>query len=134
MDCPGRTVVVTVRNPGGATQDYTVETDDGAAPKGDRIGAGQSRTTRLTLREDRRTRITVTWRNEPVEQVSRTANCRRAATSSPTPDDELPHTGPGDGVLWARAATGAAAMVTGAIIFWYGGIWPRRRDRVFDKG
>jgi len=133
VDCPSRTVVVTVRNRGDAVQDYTVETDDGAAPKGDRIDAGQSRTTRLTLREDRRTRITVTWRNEPVEQATRTANCRRTASSSPEPE-ELPHTGPGDGVLWARAATGVAAMITGAIIVWYGGIWPRRRERIFDKG
>lgn len=133
VECPSRTVVVTVRNVGDAAQDYTVETDDGTAPKGDQIGPGQSRTTRLTLREDRRTRVTVTWRNEPVEQVTRTANCRRAATSSPEPDEELPYTGPGDGVLWARAATGVAAMITGAIIVWYSGIWPRRREQIFDK-
>jgi outer membrane biosynthesis protein TonB len=132
VDCPGRTVEVTVRNTGTATQDYTVETNDGATPKGDRIGAGQTRTTRLTLRENRRTKVTVTWRNEPVEQAARTADCRRAPVNGP-PDDELPNTGADSGVLWARAITGLAAMITGVIVFWYGGIWPRRREQIFAK-
>lgn len=132
VDCPDRTVEVTVRNTGTATQDYTVETNDGTAPKGDRITAGQTRTMQLTLREDRRTKVTVTWRNEPVEQATRTADCRRDPVDSP-PDDELPHTGPESGVLWARAITGVAALITGVIVFWYGGIWPRRREQVFAR-
>ncbi|WP_103936705.1 hypothetical protein [Thermomonospora echinospora] len=123
---------MTVRNTGTTTQDYTVETNDGTAPKGDRIAAGQTRTTQLTLREDRRTRVTVTWRNEPVEQATRTADCRRSPVGAPT-DEELPHTGADSGVLWARAITGIAALITGVIVFWYGGIWPRRREQVFAK-
>lgn len=130
VDCPGRTVEVTVRNTGTTPQDYTIETDDDSPPKGDRLEAGRTRTTELPLREDRRTRVTVTWRNEPVKRATRTADCRRAAPAR----EELPHTGSDSGVLWTRTITGVAAMITGAIIFWYGGIWPRRRERVFpDK-
>jgi hypothetical protein len=132
--CPERSVDVTVSNRSNAPQDYTIETDDGAAPRAGSIPAGGTRMTSVTLREDRRTRITVTWRNEPVERETHTANCRRTATADPDPDpttappDRLPNTGANDGVLIARTATGVAAMVTGVIIFWYGGIWPRRRD------
>lgn len=138
--CPGRTLRVTVANPSAVAQDYTVETDDGAVSRAGTVPARGNRTTVLTLREDRRTRVTVTWRNEPVRRETHTANCtRRTPTAEPEPtnppEERLPNTGPDSAVLWARAATGLGAMVTGLIIFWYGGIWPRRRDaKVFaDK-
>ncbi|REE98626.1 hypothetical protein [Thermomonospora umbrina] len=135
VSCPDRTIRVTIRNRTRIVHDFTLETDGSTAPKGDRIAAGQSRTVELTLREDRRTRVTVTWRNEPVVTVTRTANCRSRSpvAGDPSPDDRLPHTGADSDVLWARAATGLAAMVTGVIIVWYGGVWPRRREQVFAK-
>lgn len=141
VDCSGvgRKVVVSVENQGTIPQDYTVETDDGLAPKGDRIPGKTTQTVTVNLREDRRTWITVKWRNEQVKRERRTANCTRAATS-PSPDqspgkspDRLPHTGSDTAVIWARTATGVGAMITGLIIFWYGGIWPRRRDPIFSK-
>jgi hypothetical protein len=141
--CPGRTVQVTVRNIGPRTEDFAIERNDGTAAEPGRIAARQTRSTTVTLREDRRTTIEVTLRNEQVRSRSVTANCRTASPTpddsdeaSPTasPDDQLPRTGPDDAMLWARAATGGAAMVTGAIIFWYGGIWPRRREHIFGGG
>ncbi|MBX6766681.1 MAG: hypothetical protein IRY90_05955 [Actinomadura rubrobrunea] len=132
VDCPARTVDVTVRNTGKGTEDYAIERNDGSAAVAGRLAPGASRTTVLTLREDRRTRVEVTWRNRPVRKRTITADCRRAAPE-PSPTDKLPHTGSDSAVLWARAATGTAAMLTGAIIFWYGGIWPRRREQIFAK-
>ncbi|MFC9969801.1 hypothetical protein ACFVH6_02735 [Spirillospora sp. NPDC127200] len=133
--CPGRTVEVTVRNAGSQAEDFAIVRDDGSASVPSRVAAGASRSTTVTLREDRRTQIQVTWKNEPLRTQYRTANCKKAAPGpSRTPREELPHTGADDGVLWARTATGAAAMVTGLIIFWYGGIWPRRRDKALTAG
>lgn len=143
VSCPGRTVRVTVANTSSSPQDYTVETDDGSASRGGTVPARGSRTTVMTLREDRRTRISVTWRNEPVREERHTANCVRPSpseesgpTEEPEPTrspDRLPRTGP-DSAMWARTATGVGALVTGLIVFWYGGIWPRRRDaEVFGR-
>jgi hypothetical protein len=150
VSCPARTVQITIRNTGQRAEDYAIERNDGAPSDPGRIPAGQTRTERLRLTEDRRTTIQVTWRNQPMRTRMTTANCSTATptpdetdepTEEPTdepspeptatPDDELPRTGPEDNLVWARAATGGAAMVTGVIIFWYGGIWPRRRDKVF---
>jgi hypothetical protein len=62
---------------------------------------------------------------------------RRADCSTPSqtqepvpPQENLPRTGPTDAGTFAKVATGVAAMVTGVIVFWYGGIWPRRRDQI----
>ncbi|MFB4313118.1 hypothetical protein [Actinomadura sp. 21ATH] len=135
VECPSRQVRITIRNTGPQNADYAIERNDGSEAVPGRIGAGASRTSTVQLREDRRTRIQVTYRNQPVETKTVTANCRRAeAAPAPTdsPEDELPRTGP-DSALWARAATGGAAMITGLIILWYGGIWPRRREQVFAK-
>jgi hypothetical protein len=135
--CPARTVQVTIRNTGPRAEDFAIERNDGTAAAPGRIAPGQTRTLTVTLREDRTTTLQVTLRNEPVRTRPVTANC---STPTPTPDDtdeteepddELPRTGPDDTALWARAATGGAAMITGVIIFWYGGIWPRRREHIF---
>ncbi|WP_157431641.1 hypothetical protein [Actinomadura hibisca] len=136
MLCPARTVEITVRNSGSQAEDFAIVRDDGSASVPSRVAAGATRSTTVTLREDRRTQIQVTWKNEPLRTQYRTANCKKKATPAPsrTPRDELPHTGADDTVLWARTATGAAAMVTGLIIFWYGGIWPRRRDKTLTAG
>lgn len=131
VQCPGRTVEVTVRNTGSQTENFAVERNDGSPAVARSIGAGATRTVTVRLREDRSTRIQVTWKNEAQLSRTRKANC---TTAKPTPEPtrtQLPRTGPDDAVLWARAATGGAAMITGLIIFWYGGIWPRRRDSSF---
>jgi hypothetical protein len=126
--CPGRSVSVTVANVGAQTEDFAIE-QDGSATVADRIGPKTTRTTKITLKEDRATTVAVTWRNEPVKSAERKANCVK---KSPRPET-LPHTGPDDATLYARIATGVAAMITGVIIFWYGGIWPRRRDPMLLK-
>ncbi|MQY06757.1 hypothetical protein [Actinomadura macrotermitis] len=134
--CPARKVDVTVRNSGSRSENYAIERDDDSAATPGTIAAGASRTTTLTLREDRRTRLQVTWKNEPVMAKTLTANCKHRSTAAPAPTrkpTKLPHTGPDNALLWARAATGGAAMITGLIIIWYGGIWPRRREQVFGR-
>ncbi|MEU5877612.1 hypothetical protein [Spirillospora sp. NPDC047279] len=128
VTCPGRTVRVTIRNKGAQTEDYAIERNDGSASAPGTITAGSTKTVSVTLREDRATRIEVTRANDTVLVRTRTANCRTAP-----PPEALPETGADDTVLWARAVTGGAAMLTGVIIFWYGGIWPRRRENVFSK-
>lgn len=131
--CPGRTVAVTIKNVGGQTEDYTIE-QNGSARIADRLGAGASRTASLTLREDRATTVAVAWKNQAIRSLERRANCTRTSAPPANAGDELPRTGPDNAATWARAATGIAAMITGIIIFWYGGIWPRRREQIFpDK-
>jgi hypothetical protein len=124
--CPGRSVLVTVVNHGNGTEDYAITTD-GSISVADRIPAGATRKSTLTVKEDHATTIAVTWHNVPVKSLDRTAHCIRNA-----PGKALPHTGPDSGVIVARIATGVAAMLTGLIIFWYGRIWPGRRDKMFD--
>jgi hypothetical protein len=135
VQCPGRTVKVTVRNSGSSTINYAIERNDGSSAEPYTVGSGATREHTVTLREDRSTRIQVTQDNEPILMKTRKANCKTAATHSPSkkPPSSLPRTGADDTVLWARGLTGGAAMITGIIIFWYGGVWPRRRDQVFAK-
>jgi hypothetical protein len=124
--CPGRTVLVSVTNTGRETEDYAITTD-GSISVADRIPAGVTRRSTLNLREDHTTTISVTLHNVPVRTLDRHANCSRK-----TPDQTLPHTGPDSGLIFARIATGLAAMLTGVVIFWYGRLWPRRHDKMFD--
>ncbi|GAA1777726.1 hypothetical protein GCM10009735_04680 [Actinomadura chokoriensis] len=132
MSCPERTVNVKIRNTGTQTEDFSVERDDGGAAEPGQIRPGTTRTVSVKLREDRRTDLAVTWANKRIETKAVKANCKKAGAGAPTetPPGNLPHTGP-DTVLWARAATGVGIILTGAIIFWYGGIWPRRREKMF---
>lgn len=133
VSCPAGTVKVTVRNTGKRNEDFGVEKNDGSAAIPGQIRANSTRSVAVEVREDRRTRITVNWANKRIESKTVKANCEKAgAAPTKTPPEELPHTGP-DAVLWARGATGVAIIVTGAIIFWYGGIWPRRRDQIFPE-
>ena len=124
--CPGRTVLVSVANEGRQTEDYAITTD-GSISVADRIPAGATRRSTLNVKEDRATTIAVTWHNVPVQSLDRTANCVHKG-----PGQTLPHTGPDSGLIFARIATGLAAMLTGIVIFWYGRQWPRRRDKMFD--
>ncbi|TDD77658.1 hypothetical protein E1293_26040 [Actinomadura darangshiensis] len=133
--CPARTANVRLRNTGTRKEDFSIEKNDDSAAAPGTIGPGQTRTVAVKLREDRSTRVTVRWANKRIESGTLKANCKKAGGAAPseTPPSSLPHTGPDD-VLWARAATGGAVILTGAIIFWWGGIWPRRRERMFaDK-
>lgn len=132
VSCPERTVNVKVRNTGTKAEDFSIERDDGGAAVPGQIRPNNTRTVAIELREDRRTDLTVTWANKRIDAKTVKANCKKAGAGAPTetPPGNLPHTGP-DTVLWARAATGVGIILTGVIIFWYGGIWPRRRDKMF---
>lgn len=136
VSCPARTVNVTVRNTGAQSEDFGIEKNDDTAAIPGEIRPKATRTVAVKLREDRATRVTVNWANKRIETRTVKANCKKAgaepAPSKTPPPTSLPHTGP-DTMLWARAATGVGVILTGAIIFWYGGIWPRRRDQVFAK-
>jgi hypothetical protein len=123
--CPGRTVQVTVANDGQRTEDYAITTD-GSIAVADRIPAGATRKSTVNVREDHTTSIAVTWHNVPVRSTDRTANCAGHHAKA------LPHTGVDSGLVYARVATGVAALLTGVIIFWYGRLWPRRRSKMFD--
>jgi hypothetical protein len=127
--CPGRTVLVSVANTGRQTEDYAITTD-GSISVADRIPAGTTRRSTLNVKEDHTTTISVTLHNVPVQTLDRHANCVR---TSPGPARTLPHTGPDSGLIFARVATGLAALLTGIVIFWYGRQWPRRRDKMFDE-
>ncbi|GAA4231383.1 hypothetical protein GCM10022254_28380 [Actinomadura meridiana] len=123
-----------MRNTGNKTEDFGIEKNDDTAAIPGQIRPDSTRTVAVRVREDRRTRITVNWANKRIGTRTVKANCDKAA-AAPTPTkkpDKLPHTGP-DATVWARAATGVGVILTGAIIFWYGGVWPRRRDQVFPK-
>lgn len=126
--CPGRSVLVSVANRGRNTEDYAITTD-GSISVADRIPAGATRKSTLTIKEDHATTISVTWHNVPVKTLDRTAHCVREA-----PGHALPHTGPDRGMVVARIATGVAAMLTGLIIFWYGRLWPGRKEKMFGDG
>jgi hypothetical protein len=119
-------VLVAVTNNGDGTEDYAITTD-GSISVADRIAPGATRRSTLTVKEDHATTIAVTWHNVPVKSLDRTAHCARNA-----PGHALPHTGPDSGMIIARIATGVAAMLTGLIIFWYGRLWPGRREKMFD--
>jgi len=130
VQCPARTVTVRVQNVGRQAVDYSIEQDN-TPTVADRLGAGASRTSRLTLDEDDNTRIAVVWNDRTVRSATREANCSKPEQAPPPDENEnLPRTGPADAATFAKVATGVAAMITGVIIFWYGGIWPRRRDAV----
>ena len=133
VSCPAGTVNVTIRNTGQRNEDFAVEKNDDTASIPGEIRANSTRTVAVELREDRATRVTVNWANKRIDTKTVKANCEKAgAAPTRTPPEELPNTGP-DAVLWARAATGVGIILTGAIIFWYGGIWPRRRDPMLPK-
>ncbi|QFG24313.1 hypothetical protein [Actinomadura sp. WMMB 499] len=130
--CPERTVPVRVRNTGGKPADFSVEKNDDTAAIPGRLAAGESRTVDVEVREDRRTRVRVAWANDRIASETVEANCTGAGSPGDDPS-ELPYTGQDDGVLWARGATAFAALVTGLIIFWYGGVWPRRKEKMLRK-
>ncbi|MGH3242403.1 MAG: hypothetical protein ACRDNL_18650 [Spirillospora sp.] len=137
VSCPASTVTVTVRNNGTKTENFKIVKNDGTAATSGQIRPDSTRTVAVRLREDRGTRITVSWADRRIGLRSVKANCDKAGgapapTPTKKPPAKLPHTGPDD-LVWARAATGVGIILTGAIIFWYGGIWPRRRDQVFAK-
>jgi hypothetical protein len=131
--CPGPEVTVKVTNSGTATEDYTIE-QDGQIALADRVGPMSTRSNPLTLKEGQSTKIAVTWRNKPLHTVTRTANCAAKPPARTKPTTNLPHTGPDSAGIYAKIATGVAAMITGLIIFWWGGTWPRRRDHMFAGG
>ncbi|HEY7484308.1 MAG TPA: hypothetical protein VH912_07565 [Streptosporangiaceae bacterium] len=125
VQCPARSVTVKVNNVSNTKQNYTIE-QDGSPVVSDQLGSGSSRTSKLSLKEDDSTKVAVVWNDRTLKSTTRTANCTHAAP----PPENLPHTGPSTAVTFARVATAVGALITGAIILWYGGLWPRRREQV----
>lgn len=133
VTCPASTVRVTIRNTGTKTENFRIQKNDDTAAIPGEIRANSTRSVAVEVREDRDTSITVNWANKRIQSKTVKADCEKAgAAPTKKPPEELPNTGP-DAVLWARGATGVAVLLTGAIIFWYGGIWPRRRDKIFPE-
>lgn len=122
-------MTVRVENVGNRAVDYSIEQDD-TTTIDDHLEPGGVRTNRLTLSEDQSTTVAVVWNERTLRSATRRANC---TTPEPAPPQEnLPRTGPEDALVVAKVATGVAAMITGVIIFWYGGVWPRRRDQILQ--
>jgi hypothetical protein len=131
VQCPSRSVTVKVVNAGAQAADYTIR-QDGTPTVADRVERGQSRTTKITLKENQSTKVAVVWNDRTIESTTRKANCTTPTpreTETP-PGANLPRTGPASSATYAKVATGVAAMITGVIVFWYGGIWPRRREQI----
>jgi hypothetical protein len=122
-------VQVTVANHARQAEDYAILTD-GSIAVADRIPAGASRRSTVTVAEDHTTTIAVTWNNVPVKSLDRHANC--VGAHHRTSPRALPLTGPDRGTIIARVATALAVIVTGFIVFWYGRLWPGRHDKMFD--
>jgi hypothetical protein len=132
VGCPGGKVAITVTNKGQQTEDYAVTLDE-ATVLADRVPPRGQRKTEVEVRENESAKIEVLWGGEAVLSVNRKTDCvRKKERKDPDGAGTLPRTGPDDSGLFAKAATGVAAMVTGVIIFWYGSIWPRRRTRIFE--
>ncbi|MGI8329006.1 hypothetical protein ACRYCC_03515 [Actinomadura scrupuli] len=131
--CAGPEITVKVTNSGVVTEDYTIE-QDGQVALADRVGPLGTRSNPLMVKEGQVTKIVVTWRNKPIQTVTRTVDCATEPPARKSPPENLPRTGADDAELYAKIATGVAAMITGVIIFWWGGVWPRRREDMFAGG
>lgn len=138
--CPGRKVSVKVVNDGPTTQGYSI-TRNGSNVLADQLGPNASRTSSVTVPEDRTSVVRVAQDGRSKASRSYKANCARStAKPSPTADPTrrtLPRTGSDENVAFAQIATGVGSLITGAIILWWGGLWPSRRDGMFrssDRG
>ncbi|MEO5877094.1 MAG: hypothetical protein ABIS86_22770 [Streptosporangiaceae bacterium] len=134
--CPSHRITVKVSNDGETTQGYSINRD-GSDVITDQLGPHTSRTSELTLREDRKSTVKVTQDRKAKATRTYTANCAKA-TAAPggsdgttPPRTRLPKTGADDAVLFARIATAGASLLTGVIILWWGGLWPRRKEAMF---
>lgn len=135
IDCPSDKVTVKVTNDTDTAQGYAI-TRNGSIVLADRLGPNASRTSSVTLAEDRRVVVRVTWDGRVQASRAYRLNCLKAGAAEDrdeTAAERLPHTGADDTVLVARIATGVASMITGAIVLWWGGLWPRRRENVFGR-
>jgi hypothetical protein len=136
VQCPGRTVVIRVIDHGFQTYDYAVLVN-GTISIADRIGPGATRTDSIVVSQGRTTKIVVVSNAVTLQTVTRHAECVLAAPTPPRPrrsharqPGTLPFTGTNGAQLFAKIATGLAALLTGAIIFWYSRLWPGRKDRM----
>jgi hypothetical protein len=133
--CPSRRVTVKVSNDGETTQGYSINRD-GSDVITDQLGPHTSRTSELTLKEDKKTTIKVTQDRKTKATRTVTANCKKAPavpTKEPSEPTRLPRTGADGTVLLARIATAGASLLTGVIILWWGGLWPKRKEAMFGK-
>ncbi len=131
VKCPSDRITVKVTNDAQNGQAYSI-TRNGSLVLADRLGPNSSRTSPVTLSEDKTVVVRVTQDGKPQASRSYKLDCARAA-ASPKPTERLPYTGSDRTVMVARIATGVASLVTGMIILWWGGLWPGRRDRMFGR-
>jgi hypothetical protein len=134
VDCPKRLVTVkVVNNDLVTTQGYSI-VRDGSIFLADQLGPKASRTSEMTLKEDKSTTVRVTQDGTAKATHVYKANCAAAApgrSASPSQRTRtLPYTGNDRSVMVARLATGGAALLTGGIILWWGGLWPSRKDKM----
>jgi hypothetical protein len=134
--CPSRRVSIKVSNDGETTQGYSINRE-GSDEITDQLGPHTSRTSYLTLVEDKKTTIKVKQDNKAKATRTITANCKKVTTptnqAEPSKRPQLPKTGADGAVLLARIATAGASLLTGVIILWWGGLWPKRKEAMFGK-
>jgi hypothetical protein len=131
VGCPSREVRVTVKNTGAQPEDYVV-VQDGSVVLANRITAEATQTNSITLEQGVTSHLSVVWNTHTVRTVARTADCSSTGPSpAPSSRGKLPFTGTNAASLTAKIATGVAAMITGVIIFWWGGMWPRRKESMY---
>ncbi|WP_148086220.1 hypothetical protein [Actinocorallia herbida] len=136
MDCPAKDITVRVTNEGAESQGYSI-TKNGGLVLADRLGAAASRTSEVRLTEDKNVVVRVTQDGKTIKSRTYKLNCAKGGGAKPSEKPErLPETGADSSTLVARVATGAASIITGAIILWWGGLWPRRKEGMFgpDRG
>ncbi|MEO3786436.1 hypothetical protein ABGB12_24185 [Actinocorallia sp. B10E7] len=128
-----------VTNDTGASQGYAI-TRNGSIVLADRLGPNASRSSSVKLAEDEKVVVRVTRDGRPQATRTYRLNCLKAGAGDtekpgerPGADERLPHTGADEAVMAARIATGVASMITGVIILWWGGLWPRRRENMFGR-
>jgi len=132
-------VTVKVTNDTGTGQGYAI-TRNGSIVLADRLGPNASRSSSVKLTEDEKVVVRITRDGEPQATRTYRLNCVKSgagASEKPSrrPDaaERLPDTGSDETVMVARIATGVGSMITGVIVLWWGGLWPRRRENVFGR-
>ncbi|WP_283137301.1 hypothetical protein [Rhizohabitans arisaemae] len=121
VQCPRRIAPVTVRNAGTTRTAYTIHRDGRTVGAGS-LAPGQRTTTRVPV-PGKSADISVRAGDYRAGAQVR-ADCASRKQAGNPPVDRLPRTGPPTDLL-ARLATGVALLMTGALLWWYGSVWPR---------
>jgi acetyl/propionyl-CoA carboxylase alpha subunit len=132
VSCPSRTVVASIANTGADDESYELLVA-GKVQRREVVLSDSSVTSAVPLKEDRRTTITIRSGKTVLASVTRTANCAKSRKHpaghghARSGGKTLPMTGTGTSL----AVTSGATILTGALLTWYGLLWPGRRQRLF---